>query len=95
MIPELTELTFYYMNLVTVVNVCLDYDIRGFRNTMMRDTLPGNNVCDQMAWKSPLVRKFGVSYVPGNVLISPDGKVLARDIKSNDLKAGLGKFIKP
>lgn len=48
-----------------------------------------------MAWKSPLVRKFGVSYVPGNVLISPDGKVLARDIKSNDLKAGLGKFIKP
>ena len=77
-----------------LVNVCRDYDIRSFRNTLTRDTLPEYNICDRQAWKSPLVRKFGVSYVPGNILISPDGKILARDIKSPDLKACLGKYIK-
>ena len=78
-----------------LINVCLDYDIRSFRNTLSRDTLPEYNICDQLAWKTPLVRLFGVSYVPGNVLISPDGKILARDIKASELKARLGKFIKP
>ena len=84
-----------FMGRMALVNVCLDYDIRSFRNTMTRDTLPGNNVCDQKAWNSPLVKLFGVSYVPGNVLVSPEGKILARDIRQSDLKARLGKYMKP
>ena len=94
-IRGLKNLVVPFTRRLSLVNVCLDYDIRSFRNTMMRDTLPGYNVCDQKAWKSPLVKLFGVSYVPGNVLVSPAGKILARDIKASDLKACLGKYIKP
>lgn len=80
---------------VSMVNVCLDYDARSFRNTIIRDTLPGHNICDTRSWDSPLVKAFGVSYVPGNVLVSPEGKILMRDIKSNDLRARLSKYLKP
>lgn len=76
-----------------LINVCLDYDYRSFRNTMTRDTLPEYNICDRQAWRTELVRRFGACYVPGNVLISPDGKILARDIKAGDIKARLAKLI--
>lgn len=76
-----------------LINVCLDYDIRSFRNTLTRDTLPEYNVCDKLVWDSPLARLYGVSRIPGNVLISPDGKIVARDIKDSDLGARLSKLM--
>ena len=93
-IRGLKNLTKPFAGRLQLVNVSLDYDIRSFRNTMTRDTLPGYNICDRQAWQSPLVKLFGISFVPGNVLVSPEGKILMRDIRSADLKPRLAKYIK-
>lgn len=80
---------------LALVNVCLDIDTRSFRNTLRRDTVPQYNVCDRLAWRSPLVQAFGVQNVPSCLLITPGGKVAERDIASNDLAARLQHYLNP
>ncbi len=45
--------------------------------------------CDFMSWKSPIAKRFGVSQIPSNILIDKDGKVIARNLRGESLKAFL------
>lgn len=93
-IRGLKNLTRPYRSKLALLNVCMDYDKRSFAITVRRDSIPEYNVCDSKAWRSPLVKTLGVTYVPGNVLVSPQGVILARDIDANALATQLRKYIK-
>ena len=39
--------------------------------------MPGDHLFDGAGWQSDLVRAFGVKEIPFNVIVGPDGEVLA------------------
>jgi hypothetical protein len=45
-------------------------------------------------WQSPLLQKFALGDVPGNVLINTKGRVLARNLSADDLENRLKKLLK-
>jgi len=49
----------------------------GLRDWIAREQVPGDQVHDGLSWDSELVRVFGVKEIPFNVVVGPDGEVLA------------------
>lgn len=41
--------------------------------------------CDFKGWKSPVAKTHGISQVPSNFLIDKDGKVIATNLRGDDL----------
>ena len=83
-----------YKKKLALLNICLDADTVGCNIEIKRDTLDGYNVCDCQGWASPLVRTFGVRFLPENILVDNTGKILVRNIKEEDLETELKKHIK-
>ena len=73
------------------VGVSLDYSKDECRAIMQRDSVTVPVVCEGQAFASPLMQNLGVRYVPGNLLIGADGRVLGRDLKAARLEALLSK----
>lgn len=50
------------------------------------DSIPWKIVIEDKSWGSDIVDAYNVNYLPFNVLIDPDGKIVTRDIPINDVK---------
>jgi hypothetical protein len=61
---------------------------------MLEDRLPWINVSDLLYWNSPMVPLFGIESIPHNLLINPDGIIVAKNLHGNDLTNELYKIYK-
>lgn len=79
--PTLRRISERHGDEVVVLGVNLDdaddLDRDGLREWVEREQLPGSHVHDGMSWESDLVKTFGVREIPFNVVVGPDGSVLA------------------
>lgn len=82
-----------YKGRVGMLNVSLDDDKRLCRNRIQRDSLV-NVVYDGKGLDSPSARRLGMRYVPGNLLVDAEGKIVARDLAPDDLEKQLRALVK-
>lgn len=74
---------------VAIIFVSLDEDRATFRNSIETHHLQFNNVFDEGGWGGTLARSFGVHYVPFNVVIDRNGKIMSTSVE--DIDAALEK----
>lgn len=67
------------------LGISLDASAEDCRNAMEQYGVKVACVCDGMLFGSPLLRKLGLGAVPANIIVGPDGKVVARDVALEDL----------
>lgn len=75
---------------LNMLNICLDADTIQCNNVIRRDTLRGYTVCDRRHFMSPLVRKLGLRYVPGNIVVNSQGVIIGRDLTPDQIFTKLG-----
>ena len=51
-----------------------------------KDSIPWKIVIEDKSWGSDIVDNFNVHYIPFNILISPKGEILTRDIPVSEVK---------
>lgn len=68
------------------VNISLDTEKNQWKRTVKRDSIPEPNLCDTRGLLSPLVRTFGVHYLPCNILANPQGIIVARDLSIDEVE---------
>lgn len=80
-IPEVKKLQaqFKDKNLV-FMGVSLDSKREGWEKAIVKHELDWVNVSHLKGWGEPVSGMFGVKAIPSNVLIDPDGKVVANDL---------------
>jgi thiol-disulfide isomerase/thioredoxin len=78
----------------TVLGVSLDRDKSEWLQAITYDKLEWKQVSDLNYWNSPVVELYGFDGIPYNVLIDPQGKILATDLRGGDLEKVLTKFVK-
>lgn len=71
---------------LSVITICLDASPSEGRNIFARDSLRWPNICDGQMWDSPLVTKLGIAFVPDNIIINKQGRIVARSLKTSDLR---------
>lgn len=79
----------------TVLGVSLDEpDGRdAWMNAVMKDGLAWTQVSDLKAWDSPVVGLYNITGIPFNVLLDPQGKVIAESLRGEDLSRTLDKVL--
>lgn len=58
------------------------------------DQLTWTNVSDLQFWNNAAVLQYGIHSIPQNFLIDPQGKIIARGLRGEDLEKKLGEIFK-
>jgi peroxiredoxin len=78
----------------TILGVSLDKAKEDWLDAIQRDKLSWTQVSDLQEWSSIAVSTFGFTAIPFNVLIDPDGKIIAQSLRGGDLEKKLGEVLK-
>jgi len=69
----------------TVFGVSLDRDKKSWLAAIRDDNLNWQHVSDLKYWGSEAAALYGVSSIPRNFLLDPNGKIIGRDLRGPDL----------
>lgn len=78
---------------LAVVSICVDADRKACLRQMKADSINWPNVCDGRMWDTPLMQALGLSTVPGNIVADANGKIVARNLNTSQMKEQLEKML--
>ena len=77
-----------------VVGVSLDMGKPEWAAAVKKDNLPWIHVSDLKGWKNAVAAMYGINSVPQNLLINPEGVIIAKDLRGENLTEKLTALIK-
>ncbi len=69
----------------TVLGVSLDNDRDKWKQAIEKDGLNWTQVSDLKGWDSETAAMYGVQSIPANFLLDPSGKIIATNLRGDDL----------
>ncbi|MDD7886922.1 TlpA disulfide reductase family protein [Flavivirga sp. 57AJ16] len=75
-----------------IVGVSLDADKASWEKAIEKDGLPWIHVSDLKYWKNEVALQYGVNSVPANYLISPEGIIVAKNLRGEALAQKLSEI---
>ncbi|SEA07557.1 Thiol-disulfide isomerase or thioredoxin [Arachidicoccus rhizosphaerae] len=78
----------------TILGVSLDKDKDAWTKAIMHDKLTWNHMSDLKYWNSAAVSAYQFEGIPFNVLIDPTGKIIAQNLRGDDLENKLAEVLK-
>lgn len=63
-----------------IISVCLDANLKECKRIVGRDSIKWSTVCDGQMWETPILQKTGLTYLPDNIVIDQQGKIIARTL---------------
>ena len=73
----------------TILGVSLDQQKEAWVRAIQADHLGWNHVSDLQQWSNAAAQLYRIESIPGNFLIDPNGKIIARDLRGEDLEKKL------
>jgi len=86
--------SFKYRNF-TIVGVSLDSSRKSWIKAINKDKLVWAHVSHLKYWRNEAAQLYNVKTVPQNYLIDPTGKIIARNIRIDQLASELSKVLPP
>lgn len=77
----------------TIVGISLDRDKAKWLKAIEDDKLEWTHLSDLKYWDSEIPALYGVRAIPSNVLLDPEGVIIAKDIREEALHATLEKVL--
>lgn len=78
----------------TILGVSLDKQKAEWTKAVEEDHLTWYHISDLKYWSSAAVAPYGIEGIPYNVLLDPQGKIIAMNLRGNDLQIKLSELIK-
>ena len=78
----------------TVLGVSLDEDKTAWLKAIKDDKLEWKQISDLKGWSTAAVALYGFDGIPFNVLLDPTGKIIAKELREDDLGKFLEKTLK-
>ena len=77
-----------------IVGVSLDETRAAWLNAVKHDGMPWIQVSDLKGFKTEIAVKYGISAIPQNFLINPEGVIVAKDLRGEHINEKIAAFIK-
>ena len=78
----------------TILGVSLDDDKQAWMEAIKKDGLSWNHMSDLKQWESAAVNAYQFDGIPFNVLIDPQGTIIASSLRGPELEAKLAEVLK-
>jgi thiol-disulfide isomerase/thioredoxin len=77
-----------------ILGVSLDDNKEAWQKAIADDGLVWSHISELKKWQSVIARQYDIQSIPSNVLINPDGYIIAKDIRGAALEAKLAEVLK-
>lgn len=78
----------------TILSVSLDQNKDKWKQAILADNLTWTHVSDLKYWQNDVAKLYHIQSIPANMLIDPNGKIIARNLRGRALHEALGKLLK-
>ena len=78
----------------TILSVSLDQNKDKWKQAIYADNLSWSHVSDLKYWQNEVAQLYHIQSIPANMLLDPNGKIIARDLRGQALYEMLGKLLK-
>jgi len=78
----------------TIVSVSLDQDKSNWLNAIKADHLAWTHVSDLQFWSNQAAKIYHVESIPQNYLIDPNGTIIAKNLRGDELEVKLREVLK-
>ena len=78
----------------TILSVSLDQEKQSWVNAIAADHLTWTHVSDLQYWSNAVARAYHIESIPQNVLIGPDGVIVAKNLRGEELADRLKNLLK-
>jgi peroxiredoxin len=78
----------------TILGVSLDRTKEAWAKAITADGLTWSHVSDLKFWESSVVPLYGLNSIPSNMLLDPEGKIIAIGLRGPELQAKLQEILK-
>jgi peroxiredoxin len=78
----------------TVLGVSLDKAKPAWIDAIKMDNLTWNHVSDLQGWQNAVALQFGITQIPQNILIGPDGNIIAKNLRGPKLDRKLSRLLR-
>ena len=93
-IHQLSRLKRTYNKDLAILSISIDASPDEGKPILARDSIQWPNICDGKLWDSQLLKTFGLSAVPSNILYDKKGNTIGRNLPFVDLEKEIGKLVK-
>ena len=77
----------------TILGVSLDQDKDAWIKAIEKDKLTWTHVSDLASWNNAVAQLYRVNSIPQNILVDPSGKIIAKDLRGEDLEKKLCELL--
>ena len=77
----------------TILGVSLDQQKEAWVRAIDKDGLVWSHVSDLQSWNNAAARLYKINSIPGNMLIDPSGKIIAKDLHGENLERTLAQYL--
>ncbi|MBS1564598.1 MAG: redoxin domain-containing protein, partial [Bacteroidetes bacterium] len=77
----------------TVVGISLDDNADKWKKAIRDDHMPWTQLSDLKGWKNEMATYYGIHAIPDNFLIDPQGKIIAKGLRSDELLKKLASLL--
>jgi peroxiredoxin len=77
----------------TVLGVSLDQSRDNWINAIHADNLTWSHVSDLKSWSNEVAQLYKIQGIPANMLLDPNGKIIARNLRGEDLHNKLKQLL--
>ncbi len=78
----------------TVLGVSLDQAKDNWLKAIAVDNLTWTHVSDLQYWNNAVAKMYNIQSIPANMLIGPDGKIIGKDLRGEELQQKLKELLK-
>ena len=79
----------------TILGISLDKDKDSWLQAIKDDKLTWSHISDIKGWESEAATVYGIESIPFNVLLDPTGKIIATNLRGEELERKLAELIVP
>lgn len=72
---------------LNIIGVSLDKDAKKWKEAIAKDKLSWTQVSHLKFWEEPIAIQYGVQSIPATFILDASGKVVAKDLRGDELRA--------
>jgi len=78
---------------LNIISVSLDEDAVSWKEAIVKDKLTWTQVSNLKEMKDPIALQYGITQIPTTFLLDAKGKIIAIDLRGNDLKVKIKSML--
>lgn len=78
---------------LNIVGVSLDKDAAKWKEAIAKDNLTWTQVSHLKFWDEPIAAQYKVEAIPATFILDASGKVIAKDLKGDELRAKIKELL--